>query len=76
MAKALEAHDIFVRQVVEENGGRLIKSKGEGDSTFSVFDSPSAAVVVRSGDSHWCRLVVVAIWRAAGAGRCTHGGDR
>ena len=44
MAKALEAHDIFVRQVVEENGGRLIKSKGEGDSTFSVFDSPSAAV--------------------------------
>jgi predicted ATPase len=44
MAKALEGHDRFVLEVVERNGGRLIKSKGEGDSTFSVFDSPVAAV--------------------------------
>lgn len=44
MAVALARHDELVEQVVTSRGGRLIKTRGEGDATFSVFDRPSAAV--------------------------------
>ncbi|WP_435405769.1 hypothetical protein MPNTM1_02001 [Mycolicibacterium parafortuitum] len=44
MAGALARHDEIVEQVVTFRGGRLIKTRGEGDATFSVFDRPSAAV--------------------------------
>jgi predicted ATPase/DNA-binding SARP family transcriptional activator/class 3 adenylate cyclase len=37
MAAALETHDTLIRQVVEAHGGVLLKARGEGDSTFSVF---------------------------------------
>src|SRR6201991_1268135 len=43
MAPALARHDELVEQVVTSRGGRLIKTRGEGDATFSVFDRPSAA---------------------------------
>ncbi|OBI83885.1 BTAD domain-containing putative transcriptional regulator [Mycobacterium asiaticum] len=43
MAVALARHDELVLQVVTSRGGRLIKTRGEGDATFSVFDRPSAA---------------------------------
>ncbi|MGA5466087.1 BTAD domain-containing putative transcriptional regulator [Mycobacterium sp. NPDC050041] len=43
MAVALARHDEMVEQVVTFRGGRLIKTRGEGDATFSVFDRPSAA---------------------------------
>nr|WP_233213342.1 BTAD domain-containing putative transcriptional regulator [Mycobacterium sp. QGD 101] len=43
MAIALARHDELVEQVVTSHGGRLIKTRGEGDATFSVFDRPSAA---------------------------------
>jgi class 3 adenylate cyclase len=43
MAIALARHDEIVEQVVTSRGGRLIKTRGEGDATFSVFDRPSAA---------------------------------
>lgn len=43
MATALARHDEIVEQVVTFRGGRLIKTRGEGDATFSVFDRPSAA---------------------------------
>src|SRR6202011_6232845 len=43
MASALARHDELVEQVVTSRGGRLIKTRGEGDATFSVFDRPSAA---------------------------------
>src|SRR3954471_7736061 len=43
MATALARHDEIVEQVVTSRGGRLIKTRGEGDATFSVFDRPSAA---------------------------------
>ena len=33
----------LVEQVVTSRGGRLIKTRGEGDATFSVFERPSAA---------------------------------
>lgn len=43
MAVALARHDELIEQVVTSRGGRLIKTRGEGDATFSVFDRPSAA---------------------------------
>jgi DNA-binding SARP family transcriptional activator len=43
MAGALARHDELVEQVVTSRGGRLIKTRGEGDATFSVFERPSAA---------------------------------
>ncbi|HXO81720.1 MAG TPA: BTAD domain-containing putative transcriptional regulator, partial [Mycobacterium sp.] len=43
MALALARHDELAEQVVTSQGGRLIKTRGEGDATFSVFDRPSAA---------------------------------
>ncbi|MEB3061512.1 BTAD domain-containing putative transcriptional regulator [Mycolicibacter sp. MYC101] len=43
MAIALARHDELAEQVVTSRGGRLIKTRGEGDATFSVFERPSAA---------------------------------
>lgn len=43
MTLALARHDQLAEQVVTSRGGRLIKTRGEGDATFSVFDRPSAA---------------------------------
>jgi class 3 adenylate cyclase len=43
MASALARHDELVEQVVTSRGGRLIKTRGEGDATFSVFERPSGA---------------------------------
>ncbi|WP_231995524.1 BTAD domain-containing putative transcriptional regulator [Mycobacterium sp. 1274756.6] len=43
MALALARHDGLVEHVVTARGGRLIKTRGEGDATFSVFERPSAA---------------------------------
>ena len=40
MRSALERHDRIVAEVVESFGGRVLKSKGEGDSCFCVFDRP------------------------------------
>jgi DNA-binding SARP family transcriptional activator/tetratricopeptide (TPR) repeat protein len=44
MAHALEDHDAIVRDVVRSAGGVLLKARGEGDSTFSVFQRASDAV--------------------------------
>jgi predicted ATPase/class 3 adenylate cyclase len=44
MSAALEMHDELIAHVVQKGGGSLIQSKGEGDSTFSVFADPADAV--------------------------------
>jgi class 3 adenylate cyclase len=44
MTTALQQHDALIAAAIDAHGGRLVKSKGEGDSTFSVFEDPSAAV--------------------------------
>lgn len=44
MAAALVRHDELVAAAVESRGGRFLKSKGEGDATFSVFESAAGAV--------------------------------
>src|SRR5712692_5918936 len=43
MREAVDAHDALIAGVIEDGGGRLIKARGEGDSTFSVFDAASDA---------------------------------
>lgn len=44
MHAAVQRHDEIVGEVVEAFGGTLVRSKGEGDSTFSVFDAAAKAV--------------------------------
>jgi class 3 adenylate cyclase len=45
MADALARHDSLIREAVSRHGGILLKSRGEGDSTFCVFHRPSDAAV-------------------------------
>ena len=45
MADLLARHDAIIADAVESNGGRLLKTRGEGDATFSVFARASDAVV-------------------------------
>ncbi|HEX4753605.1 MAG TPA: BTAD domain-containing putative transcriptional regulator, partial [Solirubrobacterales bacterium] len=45
MATAVGRHDALVAEVVRSSGGRLIKARGEGDSTFAVFELASAATI-------------------------------
>ena len=42
MAVALETHDLLLRQAVEEAGGTVVKTTGDG--LLAVFDRPEAAV--------------------------------
>jgi WD40 repeat protein/class 3 adenylate cyclase len=44
MPSALVRHDDLIAQAVEAHGGRFLRSMGEGDSTFSVFDSATSAL--------------------------------
>jgi DNA-binding SARP family transcriptional activator/class 3 adenylate cyclase/predicted ATPase len=44
MAAALELHDDLIAGTVNGHGGRLLKAKGEGDATLSVFWRASDAV--------------------------------
>ena len=44
MGAVVARHDEIVRTATERAGGQLVKAKGEGDSTFSVFDDASAAL--------------------------------
>jgi predicted ATPase/class 3 adenylate cyclase len=44
MSKAVARHDVIVGREVVAACGALVRSKGEGDSTFSVFAHPTAAV--------------------------------
>jgi DNA-binding SARP family transcriptional activator/tetratricopeptide (TPR) repeat protein len=44
MPDVLERHDRLIARVVAERGGHLIKSKGEGDATLSVFRRATDAV--------------------------------
>src|SRR5688500_11843660 len=42
---AIERHEALIGEAVAARGGALIKSKGEGDSTFSVFADAVDALV-------------------------------
>ncbi len=45
MATALEFHDALIARLIERHDGYLLKDKGEGDATLSVFQRASDAVV-------------------------------
>ena len=49
MALALAHHDAMVDEVVSAGGGVVIKTKGEGDATLSVFLRASAAAATAAG---------------------------
>jgi predicted ATPase/class 3 adenylate cyclase len=44
MAEAVARHDAIINREVSTAGGSLVRAKGEGDSTFSVFAHPAEAV--------------------------------
>jgi predicted ATPase/DNA-binding SARP family transcriptional activator len=44
MSEAVARHDTIIRDAVSASGGELVRAKGEGDSTFSVFVHPSDAL--------------------------------
>jgi DNA-binding SARP family transcriptional activator/class 3 adenylate cyclase len=44
MAASLELHDELIARSAEANQGRLLKTKGEGDSTLTVFRRASDAI--------------------------------
>jgi DNA-binding SARP family transcriptional activator/class 3 adenylate cyclase len=44
MAAALEFHDELIARIVEQHHGLLLKEKGEGDATLSVFQRATDAV--------------------------------
>jgi DNA-binding SARP family transcriptional activator/class 3 adenylate cyclase len=44
MSQAVEWHDSVIQDAVNAVGGEMVRSKGEGDSTFSVFERPVDAL--------------------------------
>jgi class 3 adenylate cyclase len=44
MGATIRRHDALMRSTVADNGGLLIKWRGEGDSTFSVFSDATTAL--------------------------------
>jgi predicted ATPase/DNA-binding SARP family transcriptional activator len=44
MAEGVARHEDLIREAVEAAGGEVVRAKGEGDSTFSVFRHPWDAV--------------------------------
>ena len=44
MAQAVAWHDTVIQDTVDAMGGEMVRSKGEGDSTFSVFEHPVDAL--------------------------------
>jgi class 3 adenylate cyclase len=44
MHAALDEHDAVISRIVDSCGGNCLKHRGEGDSTFSVFNDPAGAV--------------------------------
>ena len=59
MASALELHDELIARTAEEHAGRLLKNRGEGDATVTVFrrasDAVEAAVTLQRAlaDASW-----------------------
>jgi predicted ATPase/DNA-binding SARP family transcriptional activator len=44
MSRTVARHDAIIQEAVGISGGELVRTKGEGDSTFSVFVHPSDAL--------------------------------
>jgi class 3 adenylate cyclase len=59
MGAALARHEVLVAEAVASHGGQLIKARGEGDSTLSVFRRASDAVAAAL---RLQRVLVVEAW--------------
>lgn len=57
MGRALEHHDEILQRAVAECGGVFLKSRGEGDSTFSVFTRASDAALAIGAARHALQAV-------------------
>jgi predicted ATPase/DNA-binding SARP family transcriptional activator len=82
MAAALETHDALIRQVVEAHDGVVLKARGEGDSTFSVFrratHAAAAALQLQAAleDADWPQECVLPVRVALHTGEAQErGGD-
>jgi predicted ATPase/class 3 adenylate cyclase len=49
MAQAVEWHDTAIQDAVDAAGGQILRTKSEGDSTFSVFERPVDALAGAAG---------------------------
>jgi class 3 adenylate cyclase len=47
MRLVLARHDALAAAVIEQHGGTLVKSRGEGDSLFAVFPRAKGTTTVR-----------------------------
>jgi predicted ATPase/class 3 adenylate cyclase len=75
MARAVARHDAIIDREVVAAGGELVRTKGEGDSTFSVFAHPAKAVAAAVAIQ---RAVVAEEWPTAAPVRVrvgVHTGD-
>ncbi len=52
MSQAVTRHDRLIDDAVTGSGGELVRTKGEGDSTFSVFVHPSGALAAAAAIQH------------------------
>jgi DNA-binding SARP family transcriptional activator/class 3 adenylate cyclase len=62
MSEAVARHDAIIEGSVGAAGGKVVRNKGEGDSTFSVFASPAQAVAAAVAVQ---RAVAVEQWPTA-----------
>jgi predicted ATPase/class 3 adenylate cyclase len=75
MRVALARHDLILRQGIQGHGGRVLTSRGEGDSFFAVFPTPSDAVGAacaiqrRLAAEAWPEGVAVAVRMAVHTGQ-------
>jgi predicted ATPase/DNA-binding SARP family transcriptional activator len=49
MSQAVIRHEALIQDAVTASGGELVRAKGEGDSTFSVFVRPADALAAAAG---------------------------
>lgn len=72
MSEALARHDSLLSRSVSENGGVILKSRGEGDSVFAVFTHPRdalrAALQAQIAVQSWREPVVLRVRMAIHTG--------
>jgi predicted ATPase/DNA-binding SARP family transcriptional activator/class 3 adenylate cyclase len=62
MAQAVARHEALIRDAVDTAGGEIVRTKGEGDSTFSVFPHPWDAVTAAASIQE---VIASESWRSA-----------
>src|SRR6266508_6358509 len=83
MEAALDRHNRLVTGVIDDHGGVVVTSRGEGDSFFAVFPSAAAAVEaagacqLRLGGEDWPTGAALRVRMGLHTGEArVHGSDR